>query len=591
MKIIELLLALILALSIVSCNSSSNVNKPLLKISFNDIKTFKFSWSDTQASFYKLLEDPNGISGFSQIGENISGGRTTFNLPVILYKRINARYKVSSCKDASTCVQSDPVSIDAADLVGGIGYFKASNTGRGDEFGASVSLSDDGSTLAVGATSEDSNATSINQDEDDNSAFGSGAVYVFIYTEAGWAQEAYIKASNTGLSDMFGYSLSLSDDGNTLAVGATSEDSNVTGIDGEDNDSASFSGAVYVFTRREEVWAQEAYIKASNTGVGDGFGISLDLSTDGNTLVVGAVGEASSQTGVDGDQDDNSANNSGAVYVFTRREEVWAQEAYIKASNTNMSDGFGFHLSLSSDGNTLAVGANREDSDATGVDGDQGDNSANNSGAVYVFARREEVWAQEAYIKASNTGGNDEFGTSISLSSDGNTLAVGAINESSDATGVDGDQGDNSANNSGAVYVFARREEVWAQEAYIKASNTEEDDRFGTSISLSSDGNTLVVGAINESSNATGVDGEDNNLASGSGAVYVFTRREEVWAQEAYIKASNTGGNDEFGTSISLSSDGSTLAVGAINESSNATGVNGDQGDNSANNSGAVYLY
>jgi hypothetical protein len=196
------------------------------------------------------------------------------------------------------------------------------------------------------------------------------------------------------------------------------------------------------------------------------------------------------------------------------------------------------------------------------------------------------------YIKESNTGANDTFGLSVELSADGNTLAVATYGEDTSAAGINGGQADKSAEYAGAVYVFSRTAGLWAQQAYIKASNTEELDYFGTAISLSADGNTLAVGAKGEASNATGINGNQaNNSARGAGAVYVFTRNAGSWVQDAYIKASNTGASDLFGCSVALSADGNTLAVGAVYEDSNATGINGNQADNSAIGAGAVYIY
>ena len=100
------------------------------------------------------------------------------------------------------------------------------------------------------------------------------------------------------------------------------------------------------------------------------------------------------------------------------------------------------------------MGTNSEDSNATGVNGNQADNSASDSGAVYVFTRSGSSWSQQAYVKASNTEANDNFGISVALSADGNTLAVGAYGEDSNATGINGNQADNSASSSGAVYVY-----------------------------------------------------------------------------------------------------------------------------------------
>lgn len=194
-------------------------------------------------------------------------------------------------------------------------------------------------------------------------------------------------------------------------------------------------------------WVQQAYIKASNTNAEDYFGYSIALDKD--TLAVGAYGEASSAKGINKDQTNNDAVASGAVYVFERTNETWSQQAYIKASNTDVGDYFGTSIAL--DGDTLAVGAYGEASNATRLDGDQMNQSAKNSGAAYVFTRTGNNWTQKAYLKAPNAAKDDFFGTSIAL--DGNTLAICADGEESNATGINGDQSDNSESRSGAVYV------------------------------------------------------------------------------------------------------------------------------------------
>jgi len=263
---------------------------------------------------------------------------------------------------------------------------------------------------------------------------------------------------------------------------------------------------------------QQAYLKASNTDASDFFGFSVAVS--GDTVVVGAPGEASNATGVDGNQGDNSAFIAGAAYVFVRDGSGnWAQQAYLKASNTNVGDFFGDSVAVS--GDTVVVGADGEDSNATGVDGDPSDNSASSAGAAYVFVRDGSGnWAQQAYLKASNTDAGDNFGTSVAVS--GDTVVVGALFEDGNATGVDGDQGDNSATSAGAAYVFVRDGSgTWSQQAYLKASNTDGGDNFGTSLAVS--GDTVVVGANFEASNATGVDGDQgDNSADAAGAAYVF---------------------------------------------------------------------
>ena len=449
----------------------------------------------------------------------------------------------------------------------------------------------DGNTLAIGANVEDSTAIGINNDQNNDLVGQSGAVYVFVRSAGLWQQQAYIKANNTGNGDAFGEAVSLSADGNTLAVGAPGDDSAATGINGEQFDnSVSGSGAVHVFVRSAGNWRQQSYIKASNTGRNQFFGSVVSLSANGNTLAVGAEGENSAATGINGNQNDFSAQEAGAVYVFVRAGDLWQQQAYIKSSNTGEFDRFGIAVSLSADGNTLAVGADAEDGAATGINGDQNNNSAGGSGAVYV--RIGELWQQQAYIKASNNRFNNLFGRAVSLSADGGTLAVGAFLEDGAASGVNGNQNDNSADDSGAVYVFVSSGELWQQQAYIKASNTGEDDSFGMAVSLSADGNTLAVGTNREDSAATGINGNQNDdSVEQAGAAYVFTRSAGLWQQQAYIKASYNGFEDGFAGAVSLSADGNTLAVGAIDEDSSATGISGDQNNNSTPSSGAVYLY
>jgi hypothetical protein len=330
--------------------------------------------------------------------------------------------------------------------------------------------------------------------------------------------------------------------------------------------------------------AQQAYLKASNTDAGDQFGDSVSVS--GNTVVVGAPDEASNATGINGNQANDSSPGAGAVYVFVRNGNTWSQQAYLKASNTDDdTDLFGRSVSIS--GDTLVVGAPQEDSNAVGVNNpNQANDSAPNAGAVYVFVRSGGLWSQQAYLKASNTGGADNFGSDVSIY--GNTIAVGAPLEDSNATGVNGNQFDNSVRDAGAVYVFVRSGTFWTQQAYIKASNPDQDDFFARSLALS--GNTLVVGANEEDSNATGANGNQGNdiVRPDSGAAYVFVRSGSTWSQQAYLKASNSGPVDFFGTDVAISGD--TLVVGAEEEDSIATGVNGSQLEG-ASNSGAAYVF
>ncbi len=395
------------------------------------------------------------------------------------------------------------------------------------------------------------------------------------------SQQAYLKASNAGVSDFFGQSVAAS--GETVVVGAHHEASNSAGVNGnQNNDSASGAGAAYVFVRQAGIWSQQAYLKASNTEANDQFGTSVAMS--GDTIVAGAPGESSNATGMNGNQTDNSAPSSGAAYVFVRSGTNWVQQAYLKASNPGSFAHFGGSVSIS--GDTLVVGAPDEASNASGVNGNQSNTSASHAGAAYVFVRVGANWTQQAYLKASNTDGGDQLGGSVAVS--GDTIVAGAGGEASKATGMNGDQSDNSLRYAGAAYVFVRSGTNWTQQAYIKASNTGANDFFGGAVSVSAD--TAIVGAPAESSKATGANGnESDDSVPNAGAVYVFARTGTNWTQEAYLKASNTGTNQFFGGAVSVS--GEAAAIGAAGEASNATGVNGDASDQSAPNSGAAYVF
>lgn len=334
------------------------------------------------------------------------------------------------------------------------------------------------------------------------------------------------------------------------------------------------------------------YIKASNPGADDGFGYRVAISGDGATMAISSIGEASNATGINGNQADNSALSSGAVYVYARTGEVWTQQAYIKSSNSEQDDACGNSLALSHDGNTLAVGCSQESSTASGVNANQADNSGYGTGAVFVFQRSGTAWAQEVYIKASNAQATDRFGTALDLSADGNTLAVSSPEEDSSATGVGGNEASNAAMDAGAAYVFTRSGAMWSQAAYVKASNAAASDYFGWGVAISGDGLRLAVSAAGEDGGSPGINGNqaDNSLL-GSGAVYVFTNTAGVWAQEAYIKPAVLGAGDAFGREIDLSLDGNTLVAGALGEASASTTINGDANDNSAAYSGAVYVF
>jgi N-acetylglucosamine kinase-like BadF-type ATPase len=378
---------------------------------------------------------------------------------------------------------------------------QASDAQAYDYFGHSVSLSSDGNTALVGALEEDTGGTRA------------GAAYIFIRSGGTWSQQQKIQASDPETNDYFGYSVSLSGDGNTALIGAIGEG---TG--------AADAGAVYVFTRSGGTWSQQQKIQASDAQAYDSFGYSVSLSSDGNTALIGARYE------------DTGATDAGAAYIFIRSGGTWTQQQKIQASDPETSDQFGNSVSLSSDGNTALIGARSEDTGAA------------DAGAAYVFTRSGVTWSQQQKIQASDPETGDSFGYSVSLSSDGNTALIGARYE------------DTGAASAGAAYVFILSGGTWTQQQKIQASDPEASDSFGNSVSLSSDGNTALVGAFEEDTGATT-----------AGAAYMFIRYSGTWTQQYKIQASDPETSDRFGYSVSLSSDGNTALIGARSEDTGAT--------------------
>ena len=294
-------------------------------------------------------------------------------------------------------------------------FVKAPVAGVNDQFGFALALSEDSSTLAVGAFGEDSastgtfapGGTGYQTALDSGDSGDSGAVTVYRRSGSAWRVEAFVKAPGAGAGDQFGTALALSGDGAALAVGARRDGSSYTGTFAPggtdyqaalDSDGAGNSGAVTAYRRSGSAWSIEAFVKAPVAVDFDEFGGALALSADGATLAVGARFEDSSHTGAfttpgdDGYQaalDSVGASGSGAVTAYRRSGSTWSAGAFIKAPLAGSGDQFGTALALSGDGATLAVGARFEDGSALPqpVGGDSADtgNAVENSGAVYLY--------------------------------------------------------------------------------------------------------------------------------------------------------------------------------------------------------------
>lgn len=318
-------------------------------------------------------------------------------------------------------------------------YLKASNaegappgnTTEGDQFGTALRLSQDGTTLVVGAIGEDGDihstviAANANADATNNFALDAGAAYVFTRTgNNAWTQRAYLKASNAQTTDQFAAGVAISTDGSTIAIGAYQEDGDAanTGDPTTDNDNLQNAGAAYVFARHGDAWEQQSYLKSPHAVRVALFGWSLALSASGDTLAVGAPVE----------------DLTGAAHIFTRNGTQWGPQGAVVASNGAITDGFGVDVSLASDGQTLAVGAS---------------GAFTRAGEAYVYVRVGTAWKEQVILRSNQSDGDDGFGARLALAPSGARLFVGGPGEAGDAQSDDFHP-NNNAPAAGAVYEF-----------------------------------------------------------------------------------------------------------------------------------------
>lgn len=578
-------------------------------------KALNLSWPQvSNANDYHVYMDRDGNSGFTDVSGSLTG--TSFSLPLAVHATDwqNARFMVEACNSAG-CTPSIDTYIDG-NVIDAIGYIKAATNDSNAVFGFGLAISADGSTLAVGAPKQDYNTDSGAESGAVFifSAMDNVWAYETMISNPSTDLGAGDRFGYTVALSQDGSTLAIGapfEDGSS--TGATS---GPLLYDLPDNNTAQDSGAAYVYVRENDAWALQSYFKASNTNTLDYFGLRVALANDGSRLAVGVPYESSNASGIDGDEADNSTKLAGAVYVFVQSdaalETPWIQEAYIKPSTASRKDldcfsplppgiecteisasRFGYGLAFANNGNTLAIGAPGNSSAIAGINGDETDIEAKSSGAVSILTFADNAWQHTAFIKASNPDIDDEFGYSLAFAADGNTLVVGAPYEDGNGSGLNSDtQSDNTEEDAGAAYTFSLSGGQWSQQDYIKATYTNDGDYFGWNIALSGDGATLAIGSPRDDSNALGVGatGGDGN-AENAGAVYTYRLVSQAWQTLSYVKASNTNAGDTFGRTLALSYSGDTLAITASGEDSNAEGIGGDQSNNDSENAGAVYLY
>jgi hypothetical protein len=516
----------LIASSSVTAQQLARPPAPVVTVGAN-IKELTFDWNPVPGAYtYWVMEKKDARSYFTPIGVRIPAWRTRAAAPVAVHLQnwAESRYAIAACNTAG-CTSSAPINPQPL-LPETMGYFKASNTGAHDRFGSTVVLSADGSTLAVGAGGEASNATGVNGNQTNNSTPGSGAVYVYRREGRRWKQEAYLKSVMNQANQLFGVSypydqkaIAVSGDGSWVAVGAPGETVNGVGI----------SGGVYLFRRASDgAWSlhtalrgPESFARAANS-----FGYSVEFTEDGRTLKVNSSLPA-----------DVEANYEGRTHIYDFDGTAWQRTATVGPAAPGYFCSF---VRMSGDGSTLASMCYLYPS------GDFRLTTRKRSGNSWVLVGDQQV-------------GPSGINQMTALSFDGKTLALQEGNEPDEKivaiyrwngsvwtpdSAIPGPTGlvwlnwgtrvefDRNAarlvvgSQLPGVVVFERTANAtnpWRQRSIVTPLPSSGAPFAGRSIALSANGYYLAVGDPGERSNATGIDGDRYDISlENAGAVWLY---------------------------------------------------------------------
>jgi hypothetical protein len=366
--------------------------------------------------------------------------------------------------------------------------------GSGSQFGDAVAISNDGNTALIGA-------------QIDNG--GKGAAWVFTRSNGTWTQlglKLIAPVSEEPGDSDFGASVALSADGSTALIGG-------------DLDSSQ-TGAAWVFVRSGSTYIDQKKLTPNGaTGSSVLFGHSVALSANGNTALIGGPDDQ----GLGG-----AGNSGGAVWVFTRSGTSWGTGTKISPTTgpaNNNSSHFGTAVALSPDG-TIAL---------TGGPGD-----GPGTGAVWEYTGSGSTWTPVQRLVPNDEASPSGFGSSIAISGDSNTAVIGDVNDNN-STG-------------GAAWVFTRSGTTWSQQGQklVPSNASGPNAQIGSAVAISGDGNTILIGASN-----------DSNMI---GAAWLYTRSAGVWTQQQRLSGSGETGFGMFASGVALSSDGQTAMIGASSD-------------------------
>jgi hypothetical protein len=393
-----------------------------------------------------LSRDGQGVLAYRGLSARDAHGRTLRSWLSLQGGRVLLHV---STRNASYPLRIDPFIQQAK--------FTDATNDAGASFGWSVALSADGDTALIGGPDDAAVAS-----ED-------GAAWVFTRSGSSWTQQAKLidTLDNAGATSdaaaRFGYSVALSADGNTALIGGES-----------DSAVATDDGAAWVFARSGSAWNQQAKLTDATNDAGAEFGYSVALSADGTTALIG------------GPDDSAVAADDGAAWVFTGSGSTWTQQTKLTDTTNDAGAEFGYRVALSADGNTALIGGPHDAA------------VASDDGAAWVFTGSGSSWTQQAKLidtldnagATSDAGAN--FGTGVALSADGNTALIGGPDDSVVAT------------DDGAAWVFTRSGSTWTQQARLTDATYDAGARFGYSVALSTDGTSALIGGWADGSLDTG---------------------------------------------------------------------------------------
>ena len=517
--------------------------KNLNDVSVGEVSVFEF---DSNLSSWSMIGQFFGSNEDDQAGRSVALSVSTEIIDGISTKAVTVAYGIPKSDPSGQLIDGGLVKIFRK--LGDAGFEKLGNDLQGtnakDGFGTSVSLSDDGKILAVGSIGHDLNSASNNV----------GKVTLYRYAESNTWEKLGNDITGSASGDQAGFSVSLSGNGNVIAIG-------LPWSDDSDRDNV---GLVRLYRQNNNEWTLIKEIRGE--GEMDNFGYSVSLDRNGETVVIGAF-----------QNDGVSGENSGHVRVYRQQMNVWKQIGD-DIDGVKSGDLFGYSVSVSSDGKYLASSAVLNDDNGpfsghvrvfeeisspptislpmppTSVVIPTAPTKMPSSRPTHVPTFEPPPVSTWEPISNSIDGlsTNDYFGWASSLSQDGKVLAV-----SSPFSDIEG-------TNSGQVIIYELSSTgAWVQKGLV-INGLDSFDRFGSSVDLSADGNIVVVGARDRNTNA--------GINSGETIVYKYDGVNKPWKIVGQAIAGE-GSNDGAGTSVSISDDGNIIAIGApLNSNNGGTG-------------------